>query len=135
MSEQNKKTIEGMYEAFGRGDIQFVIGALDPDVEWWEAENFIYADRNPYLGPQAVLEGVFARIAAEWEWFTVTPKEVLDAGESVVGRGYYAGKYRQTGRQVKAQFAHVFSFRNGKVAKFQQYTDTAQFEKATDLNG
>ena len=79
MSEQNKKTVEGMYEAFGRGDIPFVIGALDPDVEWWEAENFIYADNNPYVGPQAVLEGVFARIGKEWEWFTVTPKEVLDA--------------------------------------------------------
>ena len=130
MSEQNKKTVEGMYEAFGRGDIPFVIGALDADVEWWEAENFIYADNNPYVGPQAVLEGVFARIGKEWEWFTVTPKEVLDAGESVVGRGYYAGKYRQTGREVRAQFAHVFGFRNGKVATFQQYTDTAQFQKA-----
>ncbi|HET9713661.1 MAG TPA: nuclear transport factor 2 family protein [Pyrinomonadaceae bacterium] len=130
MSEQNKKTIEGMYEAFGRGDIPFVIGALDSDVEWWEAENFIYADNNPYVGPQAVLEGVFARIGKEWEWFTVTPKEVLDAGESVVGRGYYAGKYRQTGREVRAQFAHVFGFRNGKVVTFQQYTDTAQFQKA-----
>ena len=130
MSEENKKKIEGMYEAFGRGDIPFVIGALDADVEWWEAENFIYADNNPYIGPQAVLEGVFMRIGSEWEWFTVTPEEVLDAGETVVGRGYYAGKYRQTGREVRAQFAHVFGFRNGKVAKFQQYTDTAQFQKA-----
>src|SRR6185503_5997780 len=130
MSEQNKKTIEGMYEAFGRGDIPFVIEALDRDVEWWEAENFIYADKNPYVGPQAVLEGVFARIGQEWEWFTVTPKEVLDAGETVVGRGYYAGKYRQTGREVRAQFAHVFGFRNGKVVTFQQYTDTAQFREA-----
>ena len=130
MSEENKKTVEGMYEAFGRGDMPFVIGALDPDVEWWEAENFIYADRNPYVGPNGVLEGVFARIGAEWEWFTVTPKEVLDAGETVVGHGYYAGKHRQTGREVKAQFAHVFDFRNGKVVKFQQYTDTAQFQRA-----
>jgi hypothetical protein len=135
MSEQNKKTVEGMYEAFGRGDIPFVIGALDRDVEWWEAENFIYDDKNPYIGPQAVLEGVFARIGQEWEWFSVTPIEVLDAGESVVGRGHYAGKYRQTGREVKAQFAHVFSFRNGKVVGFQQYTDTAQFKTATDLRG
>lgn len=127
---ENKKTIEGMYEAFGRGDVPFIIGALDPDVEWWEAENFIYADKNPYVGPQAVLLGVFARIANEWEGFTVTPIEVLDAGDSVVGRGYYAGKYRKTGRDVKAQFAHVFSFKNGKVVKFQQYTDTAQFQKA-----
>lgn len=133
MSEQNKKTIEGMYEAFGRGDIPFVIGALDPDVEWWEAENFIYDDRNPYVGPQSVLEGVFARIGEEWEWFTVTPKEVLDAGESVVGHGYYAGKYRKTGREVRAQFAHVFTFRDGKVVKFQQYTDTAQFQKAVSV--
>ena len=133
MSEQNKQTIERMYEAFGRGDIAFVIGALDPDVEWLEAENFIYADKNPYIGPQAVLEGVFARIGQEWEGFSVTPLEVLDAGESVVGRGHYAGKYRETGRDVKAQFAHVFSFRNGKVVKFQQYTDTAQFNKAVGI--
>lgn len=130
MSEENKQKIEGMYAAFGRGDIPFVIGALDPDVEWWEAENFIYADRNPYIGPQAVLEGVFARIGNEWEGFTVTPQDVLDAGDTVVGHGYYAGKYRRTGRDVRAQFAHVFSFRNGKVVRFQQYTDTAQFATA-----
>jgi ketosteroid isomerase-like protein len=119
-----------MYAAFATGDIPTVLAALDPQVEWWEAENFIYADKNPYVGPQAVLEGVFARIGQEWEWFTVTPKEVLDAGETVVGRGYYAGKYRQTGREVRAQFAHVFGFRNGKVVTFQQYTDTAQFREA-----
>jgi ketosteroid isomerase-like protein len=127
---ENKTTIEGMYDAFGRGDIAFIIGALDPDVEWWEAENFIYADKNPYVGPQAVLTGVFARINRDWDGFTVTPIEVLDAGDSVVGRGHYAGKYRQTGRAVKAQFAHVFSFKNGKIVKFQQYTDTAQFKEA-----
>jgi ketosteroid isomerase-like protein len=132
MSEDNRKTIEGLYEAFGRGDIPFILGALDSQVEWWEAENFIYADKNPYVGPQAVLEGVFGRIAAEWEWFTVTPKEVLDAGASVVGHGYYAGKYRQTGREVRAQFAHIFTFKDGRVSKFQQYTDTAQFLKAVE---
>jgi ketosteroid isomerase-like protein len=101
-----------MYDAFGRGDIGTVLAALDPEVEWWEAENFIYADNNPYIGPQAVLQGVFARIGAEWDGFSVSPKEVLDAGETVVGHGYYAGKFRNTGRDVRAQFAHVFTFRH-----------------------
>src|SRR5687767_4264378 len=131
MSENNKATIQGVYEAFGRGDIATVLAAFDPEIEWWEAENFIYADGNPYVGPQAVLQGVFARIGAEWEGFSVSPKEVLDAGDTVVGRGYYSGKFRRTGRDVRAQFAHVFSFRDGKVVKFQQYTDTAQFREAT----
>ena len=130
MSEGNRSTVQGMYDAFGRGDIATVLAALDPEVEWWEAENFIYADNNPYVGPQAVLQGVFARIGAEWEGFSVSPKEVLDAGNTVVGHGYYGGKFRHTGRDVRAQFAHVFTFRDGKIVKFQQYTDTAQFKAA-----
>lgn len=131
MSAQNKQTIEEMYAAFGRGDMPTIMGALDPEIEWWEAENFIYADKNPYRGPQAVLEGVFMRIGMQWDGFAVSPEEVLDAGDTVVGRGYYSGKYRQTGREVRAQFAHVFKFRDGKVVLFQQYTDTAQFQQAT----
>ena len=131
MSEENRTTVQGMYDAFGRGDIGTVLAALDPTVEWWEAENFIYADNNPYVGPDAVLQGVFARIGGEWEGFLVSPKEVLDAGDTIVGHGYYSGKWRNTGRDVRAQFAHVFTFRDGKIVKFQQYTDTAQFKAAT----
>src|ERR1051326_8752143 len=130
MSQENANTIRGMYEAFGKGDIQTVIAALDSQVEWWEAENFIYADRNPYVGPQAVLEGVFARIADEWEGFLVAPKEILDAGETVIGHGYYSGTHKRNGEHVRAQFAHFFTFRDGRVVKFQQYTDTAQFLQA-----
>lgn len=132
MSEENANTVRGMYEAFGRGDISTVIAALDPQVEWWEAENFIYADRNPYTGPQAVLEGVFIRIAEEWDGFLVSPKEILDAGETVIGHGYYSGTYKRNGERVRAQFAHFFTFKDGKVAKFQQYTDTAQFLQAVN---
>jgi uncharacterized protein len=130
MSEESVKVVRGMYEAFGRGDIPAVIAALDPRVEWWEAENFIYADGNPYVGPQAVLEGVFMRLGGEWEGFEVSPEEVLDAGETVVGLGHYSGTYKRNGERVRAQFAHLFTFRNGKVVKFQQYTDTAQFRQA-----
>jgi hypothetical protein len=121
-----------MYAAFAKGDIPTIIAALNPDVEWWEAENFIYADGNPYIGPQAVLNGVFVRIATEWEGFAVAPEEVLDAGDTVIGHGYYSGTYKETAKQVRAQFAHFFTFRDGKIVKFQQYTDTAQFLRAVD---
>jgi hypothetical protein len=130
MSQQNVNIVRGMYEAFGRGDIAAVIAALDPQVEWLEAESFIYADGNPYIGPQAVLEGVFMRIGTEWDGFAVSPKEILDAGETVIGHGYYSGTYKKTGKSVRAQFVHMFTIRDGKVVKFQQYTDTAQFLRA-----
>jgi uncharacterized protein len=56
---------------------------------------------------------------------------VHDAGETVISHGYYSGTYRKTGRQARAQFAHFFTLRDGKVVKFQQYTDTAQFREVT----
>jgi uncharacterized protein len=130
VSAENVKTVESLYAAFGTGDIPTVLAALDPQIEWWEAENFIYADGNPYVGPEAVLQGVFMRIAMEWDGFAVTPKEVLDAGDTAISQGIYSGTHKQTGKQARAQFAHFFTFRDGKIVKFQQYTDTAQFKEA-----
>jgi ketosteroid isomerase-like protein len=75
------------------------------------------------------LQGVFMRIGTEWEGFAVTPKEVLDAGDTAIGHGYYSGTYKKSGKHAKAQFAHFFTFRDGKVVRFQQYTDTAQFKQ------
>ncbi len=48
----------------------------------------------------------------------------------VVALGRYGGVYKATGVKVNAQFVHVFRFKDGKVASFQQYTDTAQFKDA-----
>lgn len=127
MSRENVQVIQGLYEAFGRGDVPSVLNQMDRSIEWNEAENFIYADRNPYVGPQAVLEGVFMRLGSEWEGFRVTPEEWLDAGDRVVVLGTYSGTHKATGRQVRAQFAHIWSVREGRVVRFQQYTDTKQF--------
>jgi ketosteroid isomerase-like protein len=124
------EVIRGVYDSFGRGDVPAVLGQMDQQIEWNEAENFIYADRNPYLGPQAILEGVFMRYGSEWLGFTVNPEEWLDAGNHVVVLGTYAGKHKDTGKEVRAQFAHVWGVRGGRVVRFQQYTDTKQFADA-----
>jgi uncharacterized protein len=133
MPDDNREKIASMYEAFARGDIRAVLGMLAPAVEWNEAENFIYADRNPYLGPNAVLDGVFMRVGTEWDGFSATPEEILSVGDTVIARGRYRGAYKTTRTQVDAQFVHVFKFKDGKIIQFQQYTDTAQFREAVSL--
>jgi uncharacterized protein len=127
----NTDLVRKLYEAFNRGDVPFVLGLMDPEINWNEADNFIYADGNPYIGPNAVLQGVIMRLGTEWEGFSVSAGEIFDAGETVIAAGHYSGKCRKTSRGVRAQFAHFFTFRDGKLVKFQQYTDTAQFKEAT----
>src|SRR5437763_15402532 len=106
MSLDQSEAIRSMYDAFARGDVPSVMGKLSPDLVWNEAENFLYADRNPYVGPQAVLEGVFLRLATEWDGFTVAPEEIIGSGATVIARGRYRGTYKATGVRVDAQFVH-----------------------------
>ena len=82
-----------------------------------------------------MLEGVFARLGEDWEAFEIAPEELLDAGDRVVALGHYNAKHRATGKEVRAQFAHVWSVRGGMVTSFQQYTDTKQFADAVQKPG
>jgi ketosteroid isomerase-like protein len=126
----NAAIIRGLYLAFSRGDLETVREMLDPEIVWLEAESFPYADGNPYVGPEAVLEGVYARLISEWHGFSEELDSVLDAGDHVLTTGYYTGTYRATGGSVRAEFAHVWTLSDGRVVGFRQYTDTLAFERA-----
>lgn len=131
MSWTNVEIVESLYRAFARGDLPAVREMLDPRIEWYEAENFPYADANPYLGPDAVLDGVYARLNSEWDGFREELRDVFNAGDRIVTVGYYIGVYKATGKRVRAQFVHLWTVRGGRVTAFEQYTDTAQFREAT----
>lgn len=122
--------VKGVYNAFATGDVPAVLAAMDSAIEWRMAEGSLYADRNPYVGPQAVAQGVFQRIVSEVDSFAVHPEDFVDAGDVVVVEGRYRGRMKTTGMPVDAQFAHVWHIRNGKIVRFQQYTDTHQWARA-----
>ena len=127
---ENADVVRAMYASFAEGDVAAVTARMDPKIEWNEAESFPYADGNPYIGPDAVVEGVFGRLGNEWGDWSLEVREVLDAGDAVVATGRYQGTHKGTGQSIDAQFAHVWKLRGGKAVAFQQYTDTAQVRRA-----
>lgn len=123
------ETVKAAYAAFGNNDPTVLIGAMDPAIKWLEAEGSPLADRNPYAGPQAVIEGVFGRLMATIDNFTVVPATFIDAGDEVVVLGRYGGTIKKSGAKLDAQFCHVYTFQDGKAVVFQQFTDTAQWTR------
>jgi ketosteroid isomerase-like protein len=122
-------TIKAAYAAFGRNDPSVLFAAMDAAVSWNEAEGYPLADGNPYVGPQAVGEGVFARLLAAIDNFTVTPSTFIEGGDHVVVLGRYRGTTKVGGATLDAPFCHVFRFHGDRIATFQQYTDTAQWAR------
>jgi ketosteroid isomerase-like protein len=68
------------------------------------------------------------RLAAEWDGFTVHPREFYDSDSAVVVEARYTGTYKKTGKELDAQVCHVWKIRDGKITSFQQYVDTAQLQ-------
>jgi len=130
MSAENVSLVKGIYAAFGSGDVPAVVAAMSPEIVWNEAESFPYADGNPYVGADAILGGVFARIASEWDGFHVEPEQFLDAGDTVVMTGRYLGTWRGTGQAMNPQVAHIWTVAGGKVVRFQQLVDTLAVARA-----
>jgi len=124
----NLDSVRGVYDAFAKGDIPAVLGFLSPDINWTEAEGFPYG--GTYVGPNAVLEGVFMRLGTEWEGFAAVPDEFIDGGETVVVLGRYSGTYKATGKSFQANFAHVWKVWEGKAVRFVQYVDTLIVHRA-----
>jgi ketosteroid isomerase-like protein len=56
--------------------------------------------------------------------------QYLDAGERVVVTGRFLGRGKDTGNELNAPFAHIWTLQNGKVTRFQNYTDTANWLRA-----
>lgn len=124
VSKENVELIRGLYDSFAAGDVPGVLGVMSPDIVWNEADNHPYADGNPYVGPQAVLEGVFARCIGEWEGFAVEIDEILAAGDTVVAFGRYTGTYKATGTPQSTRLVHVWRLKDGRIAAYQQHADT-----------
>lgn len=131
MSQENVATVRRLYEAFAAGDVDTIIALMSPDIEWVEAENFPYADNNPYRGPEAVLTGVFGRLGTEWQGFGVHPEEYIDGGDTVVVLGRYSGTCVATGKSMTPQLAHVLRVSDGRITSFRQYVDTLAVARAT----
>jgi len=128
--QDGKQIVRSLYEAFARRSVDAVRALVHPRIEWTSAENFIYADQSPYVGVDAVLRLIFERLYLDWDNFSMNPSEILGGGEIVIANGRFRGIFRANRAPIDAQFVQVFQFQDGKIARCQMYTDTAQFKEA-----
>ena len=84
----NVDVVKGVYESFGKGDVGALLGAFDEKIDWREPDSLPYENQ---IGPQAVGENVFGRVLSDIQNFSVTPREIVDGGDTVVGIGVYKG--------------------------------------------
>ena len=131
-TQQNIQVIDSLYNGFSIGDMPTVLGLMHPKIEWNEAESNSLADGNPYIGPDAILEGVFARLGANHEYFGLKDVKIHGMNDNMVlATLRYDAKVKETRKTYNAQVAHLWTLDDeGKITAFQQYADTKKLADA-----
>ena len=123
----NLELLKQAYNDFAAGNIPGVVAIWQPDMVWDECTGFPYVKGDGiFVGTQAIIEGVFAKIPEYYDGFNIEITDFVDGGDKIVMVGYYKGTWKPTGKKFKANATHTWTIKNGKVTHFYQAVDTAE---------
>ena len=127
MSEQaNVSKLQEMYAAFSRGDVDTILRNVTDDCDW--GTESVIASAVPWYIVRYGREGVgdfFSTLASEVDFQSFVPSVFAGTGDRVFVKLDYEYKFRKNGRSAATGAVHEFTFRDGNVARFRAYEDTA----------
>jgi uncharacterized protein len=125
-ADANIKTIMGVYEAFGRGDVAAILDAVTSDVDWAaEADPAVAPWHGVRHGRDAVA-AFFTEFGATMEVEEFIPVSLAANDTDVLSVVRFRARSRATGKTAAMDLHHFFKFRDGKIAYYRGTEDTAQ---------
>jgi len=126
----NIATVQGIYEAFGKGDVPAIQAVLADDVEWesWPDNSSVNAG-VPWMVPRNGKDDVvhFFEAVAQMEVVEVQVLGMMEGGNKVAVEFVIEAKVPSSGKQFRDEEIHVWTFDDkGKVTRLRHYTDTAK---------
>ena len=125
-ADDNVKTIRGVYEAFGRGDVPAVLDAVTDDVDWATETSSTIA---PWYGVRHGKDDVasfFEAFGSTMEVQEFNPYAFAANDSEVHTVVHCRATSRATGRSIDHDLHHFFRFENGMIAFYRGTEDTAQ---------
>jgi uncharacterized protein len=129
-ADVNIKTVEQVYDAFGRGDVAAILDVVTDDVDWGAETTSTVA---PWYGARHGKDGVaefFADFGTAMEVQEFNQTSVAANDNDVLTVVRLRSTSRATGKSVAMDLHHVFTFRDGKISYYRGTEDTAQTEAA-----
>ena len=124
----NLDIVTAHYAASARLDIAGMMADVSPEARWTEMAGFPCA--GTWIGPQQVVENVFAVLGSAWDGYRFELERLIDGGERIVALGDYHGTCRATGKAMQARVAHVWQLAGGRIVAFEQFSDTLLVARA-----
>jgi ketosteroid isomerase-like protein len=118
--QTNEKLVKDFYNSFKIKDRDYSLFCQD-NIEWITMEGMPAGGR--YVGIDSVFEEYFPKMLSNFEEFHADPTEFLCIDDKVIVFGRYHGQTK-IGKKFIVPFCHLYTIKDYKIFRFNQYTDT-----------
>jgi ketosteroid isomerase-like protein len=115
MSQENVEIVRRFLSV----EVDEAMADADPEIVWNPIEEL------PTQGHAAVRASL-AHWKAEWDEYEVLPEELMDMGDRVVATVCLRGRGRGSGVEIEARFYDVYTLRDAKIVRMDQFTDRSE---------
>ena len=129
-ADGNIKTVQSMYEAFGRADVPAILDALTEDVDWATDTSSTVAPWYGVRHGKQETASFFRDYGSNMEVQEFTPIDFAANDEAVMTIVRSRATVRKTGKTIEMNLHHYFRFRDGQVCYHRATEDTARIEAA-----
>ncbi len=132
MSEENVELVQDSFAAWQRGDLDWLDRHTDSQAEIAQPPNL--PGTSTYKGKEGMREAL-RDWPSQWEEFRI---ELIEATaldqERVLAMTRQVGRGKGSGVEVEADFAFVFTVRQGKLMRWQMFTSREEALEAAGVS-
>ncbi len=124
VDEQSAAVVAQVYRGFANGDMAGILALMSEDVDWIHPGHGDIPFAGIYKGKQGVqdfFENAFKHL-------DVVDQQVFDflvKGDRVAALGSEKMRVKMTGREYESNWIHLYTIRDAKVVRFEEFIDTA----------
>jgi ketosteroid isomerase-like protein len=121
--------VKGFYAAFARGDIDAILAGVADDVSWeYEAPEEILSSGIRHSRNEVA--EYFSAIAGQGSDHNLEMTDFFSTDDAVAAFGRYQATVKSSGVRIDTPLAHYFKFRDGKVVRHVQLSNTGAIVEA-----
>ena len=128
-TKQNKQLVMQAYEHYRNRNIAAILAMTDDGIEWVGYDSELIPFAGDYHGKDEVAY-FFRTLDQCQDVLRFEPRSFIAEGDKVAVTGVGQWHVKATGLDYESPWVHVFTLRDGKIVRFEQFNHTAAAEAA-----
>jgi ketosteroid isomerase-like protein len=124
---ENTERVTKIFEAFGRGDVGYILEQLADDVRFTSHLEPVVPWAGQYAGKDEVAR-YFQALGGAVEVVDHPVHEIVAQGDTVVATGDVSFRVRETGTAGTSSWVYIWRVADGAIQSYDQFNDTGLTE-------